>query len=61
MILFGPFEFGNWDLFEVCLPAGRQGYWDLEFLLIASESLSQRHMPNFHIYNPAAFLSSSAL
>ena len=46
MILFGPFEFGNWDL---------------EFLLIASESLSQRHMPNFHIYNPAAFLSSSAL
>jgi tRNA-2-methylthio-N6-dimethylallyladenosine synthase len=24
---------GNWCLFGVCLPAGRQGYWDLEFQL----------------------------
>jgi hypothetical protein len=26
-------EFGIWDLFGVCLPAGRQGYWDLKFPL----------------------------
>jgi len=25
------FEFGIWSLFEICLPAGRQGICDLEF------------------------------
>jgi hypothetical protein len=24
----------NWDLFEICLPAGRQGIWNLVFEVI---------------------------
>jgi hypothetical protein len=28
---FGHLDIGVWDLFEICLPAGRQGIWKLEF------------------------------
>ena len=37
----GIWKLENWDLFGICLPAGRQGNWNLGFLETIAEDIER--------------------